>query len=79
MGSNVLSKTGGDPVLLTVEKPEEFRISVTNLGLRVKIALTIRIWDTSGASGSIADLMDGIGRFWTIQRVEGGVSDDPPC
>lgn len=79
MASNVLGKTGGAPILLTVEKPSEFRISVTNLGLKEKIALAIRTWSTSGEGGSIAGFMDNLGHYWTIRRVEGGVMDDPPC
>ena len=79
MGSDVLRKTGGSPVLLTVEKPNEFRISVTNLGLREKIALTVRSWGEIGEASPVAGFMDDLGRLWTIQRVEGGVTDDPPC
>jgi hypothetical protein len=79
MRSNVLDKTGGSPILLTVEKSDEFRISVTNLGLRNKIALTIRSWGASAEVGSVVGFMDDLGRLWTIQRVEGGVTDDPPC
>jgi hypothetical protein len=79
MASNVLDKTGGSSILLTVEKPDDFRISVTNLGLKEKIALTIRTWSASGEVGSVAGFMDDLGRYWTIRRVEGGVTDDPPC
>ena len=79
MGSDVLRKTGGSPILLTVEKPDKFRISVTNLGLREKIALTVRSWGQIGEANPVAGFMDDLGRLWTIQRVEGGVTDDPPC
>lgn len=77
--SNVLDQTGGSPILLTIQKAEDFRISVTNLGLKEKIALTIRTWRKSGADRAVAALMDDLGRYWTIRRVEGGVTDDPPC
>lgn len=79
IGSEVLSRTGGNPILLTVEKPDEFRISVTNLGLREKIALTIRLWDVRPEVSPVASLVEELGRFWTIQEVNGAVTDDPPC
>jgi hypothetical protein len=48
IGSGVLKNTGGEPLLLTVEKAGEFRISVTNLGLKEKIALAVRLWGEPG-------------------------------
>jgi hypothetical protein len=79
MGPDVLSNTGGSPVLLTVERPDEFRISVTNLGLSEKIALTVRSTREFGEASPVGVFMNDLGRFWTIQRVEGGVTDDPRC
>jgi hypothetical protein len=79
MQSEVLNQTGGEPILLTVEKPDEFRISVTNLGLREKMALTIRSSGAGDEAGPVASFVDDLARFWVIQRVEGGVADDPPC
>jgi hypothetical protein len=79
MESEVLNKTGGNPILLTGEKPDEFRISVTNLGLKEKMALTVRSSAARGEASPVAAFMDDLGRFWAIQRVEGGVADDPPC
>jgi hypothetical protein len=78
-GKDILGSTGGDPILLTVEKTDEFRVSLTNLGLREKVALSVRYWRPGERDSRIAALIDDIGRFWSIQRVEGGVTDDPSC
>ena len=40
--SAVLKNTGGDPILLTIEKAGQYRVSVTNLGLKEKVALSVR-------------------------------------
>jgi hypothetical protein len=77
--SEVLSKTGGPPILLTVEKPNEYRISVTNLGLTEKIALTVRSRSEKETAGPVAKLMNSLGRYWAIQEVESSVTNDPPC
>ena len=79
IGSNVLKNTGGDTVLLTIEKTGEFRISVTNLGLKEKLALAIRSFEGHGNNAAVDRFMSDLGRFWTIQGVDGGVTDDPPC
>jgi hypothetical protein len=79
IGSSVLNNTGGDSILLTVEKPGVFRISVTNLGLKEKIALAIRVGGQPGEDMAVNRLMRDLGRFWTIQEVVGGVTNDPPC
>lgn len=79
MGSGVLKRTGGNIVLLTVEKTDEFRISVTNLGLEEKFALTVRSWGGSRTGDPITELMDDLGRFWMIERVNGSVTNDPSC
>lgn len=79
MGSAVLNRTGGAPILLTVEKPDKFRVSVTNLGLREKVALTIRLWNVQPEASPVSGLIDELSRYWTIQEVEGAVTDDPPC
>ena len=79
MDTNVLRKTGGDVILLTIEKPGEFRISITNLGLREKLAVAIGFGGESGDDSPVRGFMDDLSRFWRIQRVDGGVTDDPPC
>lgn len=79
IGSAVLKNTGGTPILLTIEKPGEFRISVTNLGLTNKIALTIRSWGADSEASAVSGFMKNLSLFWTIQEIEGGVTDDPPC
>lgn len=79
LGSNVLNKTGGNPILVTIEKPGEYRISITNLGLKEKIALTVRSSGETDAGGSVASLIEELGRSWTIQEVEDAVTNDPPC
>lgn len=76
---NALASTGGDLIMLTVEKPNEFRISLSNLGLREKIGLTIRYWAGSEGDSRVKALMDDIERFWSIEAEEGGTMNDPPC
>lgn len=76
MGSGVLNQTGGDPLLVTVEKPNDFRISITNLGLREKLVLTVRSWGDAKVG---ARFVNGLDSSWTIREVEGGVTNDPPC
>lgn len=79
IGSDVLNGTGGEPILLTIEKPSEFRISLTNLGLKEKLALAVRMWGEPGKDMPVDKLMRDLSRFWTIQEVDGGVTDDPSC
>ena len=77
--SKVLENTGGEPVLLTVTKPTEFRVSVTNLGLSDKMALAVRVSRKIDGSALLVDLMDGLSPYWDIQTTEGSVGNDPPC
>jgi hypothetical protein len=79
IGSEVLNKTGGELILLTVEKAGQFRVSVTNLGLKEKIVLSVRWWGEPGKDPAIDDLIQDLGPFWTIEEVDGGVTNDPPC
>lgn len=77
--SQVLAKTGDSPILLTIEKQDDFRISVTNLGLKEKVALTIRTWRASSEADFLAGFMSELGRDWEIRTSEVGITDDPPC
>ena len=43
LNSEVLENTGGEVILLTVEKRDVFRVSVTNLGLKEKVGLAVRL------------------------------------
>jgi hypothetical protein len=79
MEAHVLSDTGGKVLLVTIEDPDRFRVSVTNLGLKEKMALTVRSMGVADQIGPESALMDELSRFWSIQKVEGGVTDDPPC
>jgi hypothetical protein len=74
-----LNSTGGALIVLAVEKPNDFRVSFSNLGLREKVSLGVSDWKSGQANVRIAKLLTEIERSWVIQRVEGGVSDDPPC
>lgn len=78
MGSGVLKNTGARIILLTVEKPDEFRISLTNLGLEEKIALVIRTQEVI-ADSPINDLMGDLASSWVIEKVDRSVTNDPPC
>ena len=79
MDSAVLRSTNLPVVLLTIEKPSAFRISITNLGLREKFALSVRLWDNVGAEGNAEAFLHEAKRFWSIEPIEGGVLNDPPC
>jgi hypothetical protein len=77
--SEVLKNTGGDPVLLTVDKKGKFLVSVSNLGLKEKFVLTVTLWGGMGEDSAVTRLIADLKRFWTIQKVDGGVTNDPPC
>lgn len=77
--SEVLKKTGGDPVLLTVDKKGKFLVSVSNLGLKKKFVLTVTLWGGMGEDSEVTRFIADLKRFWTIQKVDGGVTNDPPC
>jgi hypothetical protein len=77
--SGVLTSTGGEPILLTVEKPRKFGISVTNLGLDEKIAMSVSWWGESRKNAPVDRLMFDLARFWAIEEVDGSVTNDPPC
>jgi hypothetical protein len=74
-----LNSTGGTLIVLAVEKPNDFRVSLSNLGLRDKVSMGVRYWNSGPGNVRIAKLLTEIEHSWVIQRVEGGVSDDPPC
>jgi hypothetical protein len=79
IGSSILNDTGRAPVLMTVEKPDVFRVAVTNLGLRTKFVLSVRFWNEAEGAGPVDAFMAEIEEFWAIEAVEGGVLDNPPC
>ncbi len=64
---------------MTVEKPDVFRVGITNLGLRTKFVLSVRIWNEAEGAGPVDAFMAEVEEFWAIEAVEGGVLDDPPC
>src|SRR3546814_1193015 len=73
-----LFRSGGSPILLTVEKPNGFRVSVTNLGLRDKVALTVRSWGEAGGATSVSDFVADLARFWVINEVARSVDNGRP-
>jgi hypothetical protein len=77
--SSILKNTNGDPILLTVERPGEYRISVTNLGLREKLALSVRMSVVDQKSSSLAGFVESLTDSWDVKEVSGSVADDPPC
>ena len=78
--SRILEDTGGDLVLVSVAKPNEFRVSFTNLGLRDKFVLSVRYWKAWEQDGSVSTLLGDLESYWTFQTLEGkGIEDDPPC
>ena len=79
MESGVLQSTDLPVVLLTIEKPRTFRISITNLELKEKFALSIRLWKNSDGDSKSNAFLNRAERFWSIEEVQGGVLNDPPC
>jgi hypothetical protein len=75
---DTLQSTSLPLVLLTIEKPKRFRISLTNAGLREKFVLSVRLWETRSADTTNA-LLNDLKRSWRIEEVQGGVRNDPPC
>ena len=78
-GSGTLRSTNLLLVLLTIEKPRAFRISITNLGLKEKFGLSVRLWNESNGDSEAEAFLNQVERYWTIEKVQGGVLDDPPC
>jgi hypothetical protein len=74
-----LISTGGDLVLFTVDKPNAFRVSVSNLGLKEKFSLGVLSRKVDHQDFRITNLMSAIEIYWTVQRSDGGVGNDPPC
>ena len=77
--SDVLNKTGGQPILITVKKAGEFRVSVTNLGLKEKMVLSVTRMGEPGSDIAIDGLIHEFGPFWTMEEVDGGITNDPSC
>lgn len=78
-GSGTLRSTNLPLVLLTIEKPRAFRISITNLGLKEKFGLSVRHWNESDRDSKAEAFLNQVERFWTIEEIQGGVTDEPPC
>ena len=78
-GAGVLHDTGGELAVIRVYKPNYYSISASNLGLKEKFGLAVRFSREAGDTSAVNEFMDELSRFWTIQRVEGGVNDDPSC
>ena len=79
MNSDTLRSTNLPVVLLTIEKPKALRISITNLGLKEKFALSVRVWNGSNGDSTEEAFLNHVERYWSIEKVKGGVSDNPPC
>lgn len=77
-GEKIIISSGGKIILITIEKPNEFRISLANTGLKEKLGMSIRHWGES-KDNRLTDWVANVGRFWEIERVNGGVEDSPPC
>jgi hypothetical protein len=74
-----LRSTGGDLVVLTVEKPNDLRISLSNLGLLEKFAMAVRGQKAGQQDRRVSALMAAIDQSWIVQRLDDGVGNDPPC
>jgi hypothetical protein len=78
IASDTLRSTTLPLVLVTIEKPGRFRVSITNVGLREKFALSVRLWNASSEYATNAFLND-VKRFWSVEEVEGGIENDQTC
>lgn len=78
-GSGTLRSTNLPLVLLTIDKPGAYRISITNVGLKEKFGLSVRLWNGSKGGREAEAFLKQVERYWTIEKVQGGVLDDPPC
>lgn len=78
-GHELLNDTGGDLIVLMVEKPNQYRISLSNAGLREKIALSVRYWTEREEDSGVAELLSNIERSWVVEPVDAGVTDAPLC
>lgn len=77
-GRATLEKSGGILTLITIELPKSYRISLSNLGLAKKTALTVRLWDDRARDQSDIFLRN-LNSSWSIREEEVSVADDPPC
>lgn len=78
-GSQALHSTGGELLVMTLQKEGRFRISISNLGLREKVAIKIRRWDGAIGATEIDDFLRELSIYWVIEPVAAGVTDAPPC
>lgn len=78
-GSDTLRSTNLPLILLTIEKPSVFRVSITNAGLQEKIAVTVRIWKETDGDSRTEALISQLGSHWSIDKAPGGILNDPPC
>jgi hypothetical protein len=78
-GADILESTGGNLILLTLEKPDVYIISTTNLRLKEKVVLTVTYLRDSSSETEVQELLKEIEGSWNVQRVAGGVTNDPAC
>lgn len=79
LGSNILERTGRQPILVTIEKEGQYRVSFTNLGLREKAVLSVRTLHSPNSSSPSNSLLEGLSGFWFIEESKHNVTDEPPC
>jgi hypothetical protein len=75
----VFERTGGKLIALAVDKPSEFRLSLSNLGLEQKVALAVISYRGEEMNAQVRQFLSDLSSFWVVQPVEAGVTDDPPC
>jgi hypothetical protein len=78
-GRGVLSETGGPLVVIVVEKKGDFRFSLGNLGLREKFGIGVRVSAEGVEESALAGFFSELSLEWTVQKVDGGITNDPPC
>ena len=74
-----LRSTGGELTALTVERPNDLHISLSNLGLLEKFGMTVRYRKAEQQVPRITSLLAAVEQSWIVQPVDDGVGNDPPC
>lgn len=78
-GKGVLDATGGGLVMLTVDKRNEFRVSLSNLGLKRMVDMSVRYRKEDARKEVVDHLSRLLNAAWNIGKVEDGVTGKPQC
>jgi hypothetical protein len=78
-----LKAMGGKVIMLSVTKPGQYDFSVTNIGLKEKLAMGIGFWGEPPQNHAVDDFLTQLGKIWDIEKFSkdrhAGVLNEPPC